>query len=528
MTTKKIALFIDADNISAKFGRQIIETLESRGEIFIRRIYGNWEKNSLHSWNDCILNFSFRAVQQPDYVTGKNATDMSLAIDAMDILYGGKAEIFALVSNDSDFTPLAIRLREGGMKIIGIGNAHASNSFRFACDEFIDLDAPAKVEIPVEPKKKSVAPQKISPIQMNLFAEEKITPKPAQIKPVAASPKVIPISDNKIQSDDEKLQQLHKILREVALIHTEPDGFVNLWWTCDFIIGNKKIDQEIKTLNYKRLCDFVSKFPDLYEIAYRNANKDFFYRCLTNAPKIANDKFQQIHKILRDTAENRGDETGFVKLNCAGVEIKNKNFGFGVKDLGYGSLQNFISAFPNLYEVKGESGSVYYRCMTVEVKNSVANDKLRQIHNVLRETAEEHADAKGFLNLSWAGDAIGKRNLSIKGSGHGSLCKFVSAFPNLYEVKGESGSIYYRCLTAAPNKIDNLQSIHNVLSEAAAHKDLNDSGGFTDLTRAGQIAHDKKVALKDAGYGSWSKFVSDFPTLYEIRKVGTVIYYRCK
>ena len=137
MTTKKIALFIDADNISAKFGKQIVETLETHGEIFIRRVYGNWEKNSLHNWNDCILNLSLRAIQQPDYVAGKNATDMSLAIDAMDILYSGKAEIFALVSNDSDFTPLAIRLREGGMKIIGMGNANAANSFRLACDEFI-------------------------------------------------------------------------------------------------------------------------------------------------------------------------------------------------------------------------------------------------------------------------------------------------------------------------------------------------------------------------------------------------------
>ena len=267
MTTKKIALFIDADNISAKFGKQIIETLESRGEIFIRRIYGNWEKNSLHSWNDCILNFSFRAVQQPDYVTGKNATDMSLAIDAMDILYGGKAEMFALVSNDSDFTPLAIRLREGGMKIIGIGNAHASNSFRFACDEFIDLDAPAKVSTPVEPKKKSVVPQKISPVQMNLFAEEKITPKPAQIKPVAENSKVISIGDS---------------------------------------------------------------------------------------------KFQQIHKVLRETAETQGDDKGFLSLGHAGNAIAQKNL--SIKGSGHSTLSKFISAFPDLYEVQKSGTIIYYRC----------------------------------------------------------------------------------------------------------------------------------------------------------------------
>ena len=261
MTTKKIALFIDADNISAKFGKQIIETLESRGEIFIRRIYGNWEKISLHGWNECILNFSLRAVQQPDFATGKNATDMSLAIDAMDVLYGGKAEIFVLVSNDSDFTPLAIRLREGGMKIIGMGNSQASNSFRFACNEFIDLDAPAEVEIPVEPKKKLPAPKKISPVQINLFAQEKIS------KPVISNPKVIPISDS---------------------------------------------------------------------------------------------KYQQIHEVLRETAETQGDDKGFINLGCAGNAIAQKNL--SIKGSGHSTLSKFISAFPDLYEVQKTGSIISYRC----------------------------------------------------------------------------------------------------------------------------------------------------------------------
>ena len=268
MTTKKIALFIDADNISAKFGKQIIDALEKHGEIFIRRIYGNWEKNSLRSWNDCILNFSLRAVQQPDYVAGKNATDMSLAIDAMDILYSGKAEIFALVSNDSDFTPLAIRLREGGMKILGMGNANAANSFRLACDEFIDFDAPLKVEIPAEPKKKIPTSERVSPAQMNLFAEEKIAP-------VIENPKVISISDRKIQSErDKQLQQIHNVLRDTAKAQSDEKGFVDL--TCaGQNIHEKKLS--IKGLGHGTLSKFVSAFPNLYEM--RKDGKIFSYRC---------------------------------------------------------------------------------------------------------------------------------------------------------------------------------------------------------------------------------------------------------
>ena len=349
MSSKKIALFIDADNISAKFGKQIIETLEPRGEIFIRRIYGNWEKSSLHGWNDCILNFSLRAVQQPDYAAGKNATDMSLTIDAMDVLYDGKAEMFALVSNDSDFTPLAIRLREGNIKVIGMGNAHASNSFRMACSEFIDLDTPANVEV-AEPKKKIHAPDKNPAVQLNLFNEEKIPP--------VTSPKVISINERQLQSDNDK-------------------------------------------------------------------------------------KIQAIHKILREAAKLHGDDSGFALLNCAGAEIKNQKLNFTVRDLGYSTLQSFIEAFPKLYEVQKLATIVRYRCLPAA--QIARDDNLQQIHETLRETAKLHGDDSGFVKLSWGGDAIGKKNLSIKGSGHGTLSKFISAFPNLYEVKGAGTTISYRC-----------------------------------------------------------------------------------
>ena len=266
MSSKKIALFIDADNISAKFGKQIIETLERRGEIFIRRIYGNWEKSSLHSWNECILNFSLRAVQQPDYAAGKNATDMSLTIDAMDVLYGGKAEMFALVSNDSDFTPLAIRLREGGIKVIGMGNAHASNSFRMACSEFIDLDTPANIEV-AEPKKKIHAPDKNPAVQLNLFTEEKIPP--------VTSPKVISINERQLQSDnDKKIQAIHEVLRETAKAQNDGKGFVDL--TCAGQLMHEK-NLSIKGSGHGTLSKFVSAFPNLYEL--RREEKIFSYRC---------------------------------------------------------------------------------------------------------------------------------------------------------------------------------------------------------------------------------------------------------
>ena len=288
MTTKKIALFIDADNVSAKFGKQIINTLESRGEIFIRRIYGNWEKIALHGWNDCILNYSLRPMQQTDFAAGKNATDMSLTIDAMDVLYGGKAEVFALVSNDSDFTPLAIRLREGGVNVIGLGTAQVSNSFRSSCSEFIQLDAPAVMQVvqPTPKPEKNFSQAKAAPMQMSLFDEE--------AKPVTsvASPKVVPISQpkmslqerfimcgqNGLRQPKKKLQKIHDILRETAAIHGDAAGF-SLLNLAGQVIKSKKFGFGIKDFGYNQLREFVLDFPDLYETAQDTAGQHFRYRC---------------------------------------------------------------------------------------------------------------------------------------------------------------------------------------------------------------------------------------------------------
>lgn len=457
MAAKKIALFIDADNISAKFGKQIIETLEVRGEIFIRRIYGNWEKVPLHGWNECILNFSLRAIQQPDFVTGKNATDMSLVIDAMDVLHDGKAEIFALVSNDSDFTPLAIRLREGGMKVIGLGNSQAANSFRAACHEFFDLDAPVEVQTP-QHKDEKKSPAKDSDVQLSLFDEELI-----------AKPKII--------SADEKLQAIHDALRVATEIHGNGEGFVQLNYG-RLELKAKNFDFTVKDFGYAQLRDFIVAYPEIYEV--RGEGKDFSYRFRVAEisppvevvkppppvevvkpppspaevvkppspppPPMDEDKIRQVHNVLRETIQLHGDADGFATLSKAGNALSEKNI--GLKNSEYGTLKNFIAAFPKLYEVKGEGPNISYRCLTltkVPPPPPVNDAKLQKIHNVLREVAKLHGGNKGFVDLSRAGEALGKKNISLKGSGHSTVSKFIAAFPKLYEVKGKAPNLFYRC-----------------------------------------------------------------------------------
>ena len=129
---KRLALLIDSDNVSAKYAQFILEEASKFGELIYKRIYGDWEKGN-SSWHYPTLNNSIMPVQQTAYIAGKNATDFSMIIDAMDILYTGNVDGFILVTSDSDFTRLAIRLRESGMAVVGMGEEKTPRSFRTAC-----------------------------------------------------------------------------------------------------------------------------------------------------------------------------------------------------------------------------------------------------------------------------------------------------------------------------------------------------------------------------------------------------------
>ena len=140
MEDLKIALLIDGDNISAKYLNSILDELTEVGVVNIKRIYGDWTRNEMHSWGKELLNRSITPMQQFNNVSGKNATDSALIIDAMDILYNKDVDAFAIVSSDSDFTRLASRLAESGKTVIGMGEAKTPDSFRNACTRFVSLE----------------------------------------------------------------------------------------------------------------------------------------------------------------------------------------------------------------------------------------------------------------------------------------------------------------------------------------------------------------------------------------------------
>ena len=133
---RRFAVLIDADNVSPKYIKYILDEVSDQGIATYKRIYGDWTDNEKRSWKNVLLDWSVNPIQQYSYTTGKNATDSAMIIDAMDILYSGNVDGFCLVSSDSDFTKLAQRLREAGMFVMGIGEQKTPKPFRAACDTF--------------------------------------------------------------------------------------------------------------------------------------------------------------------------------------------------------------------------------------------------------------------------------------------------------------------------------------------------------------------------------------------------------
>jgi len=143
---KKIALLIDADNAQHSKIKAVLDEISAHGHCLVRRAYGDWSSESLKNWKNVLNRLAIQAIQQHAYTTGKNSTDMSMVIDAMDLLYSAKLDAFAIVSSDSDFTKLALRLKESEMFVFGFGENKTPIAFKNACDDFIYTENLGEVE----------------------------------------------------------------------------------------------------------------------------------------------------------------------------------------------------------------------------------------------------------------------------------------------------------------------------------------------------------------------------------------------
>ncbi len=234
----RLAVLIDADNVPYANITEMLEEITKYGTPTFKRIYADWTKPTVAGWKTVLLENAITPIQQYSYTTGKNSSDSAMIIDAMDILYSGKVDGFCIVSSDSDFTRLAIRLREAGMKVIGIGEKKTLKPFITACDKFIYIEI-LKVD------KKSTA-------------EDISTIKKSDKKPNA------PL--NKIDSD------LARILRDSIADLADENGWAYLGNLGTNIL-KKKPDFDSRNYGYTKLLPLI-KSMNKFDIDERETGKN--------------------------------------------------------------------------------------------------------------------------------------------------------------------------------------------------------------------------------------------------------------
>ncbi|MBR2671673.1 MAG: NYN domain-containing protein [Oscillospiraceae bacterium] len=221
---KKMAVLIDADNVSADYIGVIFEELANYPyTVTYKHIYGDWTNTRLAGWKKVLLDYSITPIQQYSYTTGKNATDSALIIDAMDIMYSGRVDAFCIVSSDSDFTRLASRLRESGMFLIGMGEKKTPKPFISACEVFKYLEVIAKVPEP-------------EPVVQTSTGKKKKTQK-----------------EKPLSEDSTKLINL---IRKIVDEGSDEDGWMNLGRVANTL--QKRIpDYDIRNYGYSKLKQLV-------------------------------------------------------------------------------------------------------------------------------------------------------------------------------------------------------------------------------------------------------------------------------
>ncbi|MDB5202507.1 MAG: hypothetical protein JWQ27_1916 [Ferruginibacter sp.] len=184
----RLAVLIDADNVPYSNVKGVMEEIAKYGTPTFKRIYGDWTRPTVSGWKNVLLENAITPIQQYSYTSGKNSSDSALIIDAMDILYSGKVDGFCIISSDSDFTRLATRLREAGMKVFGIGQKKTPNPFIVACDKFIYMEIIPMVEeeqTVAETKTKSRGPKPSPKVSVDKVNKETLKLITATINDIA-------------------------------------------------------------------------------------------------------------------------------------------------------------------------------------------------------------------------------------------------------------------------------------------------------------------------------------------------------
>lgn len=274
-TELKFAILIDADNISEKYIKIILDETAKSGVATYKRIYGDWTNPQLTSWKKVLLDNSIIPIQQYGYTTGKSATDSAMIIDAMDILYSGTVDGFCIASSDSDFTRLVARLRESGMQVIGMGESKTPKPFISACNQFKYLDILLSNLQEEEPPKAASRKTETSSSK-------------GKADPAALSqPQEVSRAKKKGLEPQTNLKMIKKAILSLAEECSDDDG-----WIFSAELGNQLAkrfpDFDVRNFGFSKFTPFIDSL-NLFEIkrnqASSNSNVQHVYFKIKESPR---------------------------------------------------------------------------------------------------------------------------------------------------------------------------------------------------------------------------------------------------
>jgi uncharacterized LabA/DUF88 family protein len=261
----RLAVLIDADNVPYSNIKEMLEEIAKYGTPTFKRIYADWTKPTVSGWKGVLLESAITPIQQYSYTSGKNATDSAMIIDAMDILYSGRVDGFCIVSSDSDFTRLAIRLREAGMKVFGLGQKKTPVPFISACDKFIYIEILKAEAPPLKPAKKTRS-GKSAKAKVAATPELIATPEIIETSQIIETAETTSPPIEKIDND------LIKLIADSITDLADEEGWVFLGDLGNLIL-KKQPDFDPRNYGFKKLVPLI-KSLDLFEIDERRTGKN--------------------------------------------------------------------------------------------------------------------------------------------------------------------------------------------------------------------------------------------------------------
>ena len=263
----RLAVLIDADNAPRSALGDVMAEVAVYGTPTIKRIYGDWTTPNLASWKPLLLENSITPIQQFGYTQGKNATDSAMIIDAMDILYTGQVDGFVLVSSDSDFTRLAIRLREAGKKVYGMGEKKTPNPFIVACDKFVYIEV---IRSAAQQERAEEAARE----------EPKEPPKPARRAARKKGAEAAPPPAPEAEPPSRVPKEIITLLADSVEMLADEDGYAPLGEVANLLV-RKKRDFDPRNFGFSKLSKLVKALPR-FEVDVRQGGqsnmKHFFVR----------------------------------------------------------------------------------------------------------------------------------------------------------------------------------------------------------------------------------------------------------